>query len=93
MTYVWLMIFQLISNDRYQSSEHRVLANRIGPRVSIASFLTTGPRQTTKLYGPIMELLSEENPAKYRATTTKEYSDHLRSKGLDGTPALLHFKL
>ncbi|TKY53705.1 1-aminocyclopropane-1-carboxylate oxidase-like 1 [Spatholobus suberectus] len=30
---------QLISNDKFKSAQHRVLANPIGPRVSIACFL------------------------------------------------------
>ncbi|KAF3456508.1 hypothetical protein FNV43_RR01160 [Rhamnella rubrinervis] len=29
----------LISNDRFKSSEHRVLANVVGPRISVATFL------------------------------------------------------
>ena len=59
------------------SVEHRVLASRVSPRVSIASFFAT------KVYGPIKELLSEG----------KEYTDYVRAKGHDGTSALLHFKL
>ncbi|KAL3506011.1 hypothetical protein ACH5RR_031393 [Cinchona calisaya] len=86
-------LLQLISNDKYKSSEHRVLANRVGPRVSIASFFTTGPMPTTKLYGPIKELLSEENPPKYRAITVKEYTNHYINKGPNGTSGLLYFKI
>ncbi|CDO99202.1 unnamed protein product [Coffea canephora] len=65
------------------SVEHRVLASRVSPRVSIASFFATGSRPITKVYGPIKELLSEG----------KEYTDYVRAKGHDGTSALLHFKL
>ena len=75
------------------TSKPRILANRVSPRVSVASFLATGPRPITKVYGPIKELLSDDNPPKYRATTVKEYTDYFRAKGLDGTNALLHFKL
>ncbi|KAK8682202.1 hypothetical protein V6N13_054596 [Hibiscus sabdariffa] len=34
-------MLQLITNDKFKSVEHRVLANTEGPRVSVASFFTT----------------------------------------------------
>jgi len=85
--------FRLISNDKYISVEHRVLANKVGPRISVACFFYTGSMPSSKLYGPITELLSEDNPPKYRATTVKDYADYFREKGLDGTSALLHYKI
>ncbi|KAK6145968.1 hypothetical protein DH2020_019837 [Rehmannia glutinosa] len=85
-------VLQLITNDKFKSVEHRVLANNVGPRVSVASFFgKEGP--SSKVYAPIKELLSEDNPAKYRATTSKEYIGYYRAKGLDGKSTLLHFKL
>ncbi|PHT38988.1 Deacetoxyvindoline 4-hydroxylase [Capsicum baccatum] len=51
----------LISNDKYISVEHRVLANKVGPRISVACFFSTGASPSSKLYGPIAELLSEDN--------------------------------
>ncbi|MFS7924721.1 hypothetical protein Hanom_Chr03g00276031 [Helianthus anomalus] len=59
----------------------------------MASFFTTGNIQTEKVYGPITELLSNDNPAKYRGTTLKEYVDYYNAKELDNTSALLHFKI
>ncbi|RDX72844.1 1-aminocyclopropane-1-carboxylate oxidase-like 1, partial [Mucuna pruriens] len=83
----------LITNDRFKSVEHRVLANLVGPRISVACFFSTGYQSSPKLYGPIKELLSEDNPPKYRETTVAEYVGYFNAKGLDGTSALQHFRI
>ncbi|GJU43364.1 1-aminocyclopropane-1-carboxylate oxidase homolog 1-like protein [Tanacetum coccineum] len=86
-------ILQLITNDKFVSAQHKVLANKISPRVSVASFFSTGSIPTLKVFELMKELLSEDNPPKYRGTTVKEYVDYFNGKGLDGTPALLNFKI
>ncbi|KAI5440629.1 hypothetical protein KIW84_010201 [Lathyrus oleraceus] len=79
----------LVTNDRFKSVEHRVMANIIGPRVSVACFL----RGQEKLYGPIKELLSKDNPPRYRETTGTDFLAYYHAKGLDGSSALQHFKI
>ncbi|KAJ8764585.1 hypothetical protein K2173_006457 [Erythroxylum novogranatense] len=86
-------LLQLSTNDKYKSAEHRVLANRQGPRVSVAGFFTTAFMPNSRLYGPIKEMLSEENPPKYRETTVQEFVACSLARGLDGGSALLDFKL
>lgn len=47
----------------------------------------------TKVYGPIKELLSEENPPIYRNSSIGEIMAHHFAKGLDGNHALNPFRL
>ncbi|PRQ36507.1 putative deacetoxyvindoline 4-hydroxylase [Rosa chinensis] len=85
-------LLQLISNDRFKSVEHQVLANLEGPRVSIACFFTLHLYPSTRLYGPINELLSENHPPVYRETSLQDFIAYYDGKGLDGNSALTHFK-
>ena len=84
---------QLISNDKLKSVQHRVLANKVGPRISVASFFSTRLFPSSRLYGPIKELLSDENPPIYKEITEREFATYYLSKGLDGRSALDYFKL
>ncbi|KAK9905427.1 hypothetical protein M0R45_000151 [Rubus argutus] len=85
-------LLQLISNDRFKSVEHQVLANHEGPRVSIACFFTLHLYPSSRLYGPIHELLSEDHPPVYRETSLQDFIAYYDRKGLDGNSALTHFK-
>lgn len=82
-----------MTNDKFISVEHRVLANRAGPRISVASFFSTSMLPNSTVYGPIKELISEENPPKYRNINLKEYTNGYFEKGLDGTSYLSNFKI
>ncbi|XP_042482528.1 1-aminocyclopropane-1-carboxylate oxidase homolog 1-like [Macadamia integrifolia] len=86
-------LLQLISNNKFKSAEHRVLAHKVGPRLSVACFFTTGFHPSTRIYRPIEELLLEGDPPIYRETTVLEYHTLYRAKGVDGTSTLEHFKL
>ena len=84
---------QLITNDKFVSANHRVPANREGPRVSIASFFSSSALPNSTLYGPMKELVSEENPPKYKDITIKEYTEGYFEKGLDGTSYLSNIRI
>ncbi|KAL2921393.1 1-aminocyclopropane-1-carboxylate oxidase-like protein 1 [Bienertia sinuspersici] len=82
---------QMVSNDKLKSVYHRVIAKTIGPRISIAFFFK-GLIKSPKLYGPIKELISEEEPPLYRDFTLEEFLTHFVNRPLD-QPGIDHFKL
>jgi len=82
---------QILSNDKFKSVDHRVVANRIGPRISVACFFT-GVAVPPKLYGPIEELISEESPKVYKEFAVGEYMRKFFSRALDKS-CLDHYKL
>lgn len=84
-------MFQIISNDEFKSAEHRVVANQVGPRISTACFFT-GIVAPPKMYGPIEELITEENPPIYEEFTVSNYISKFFSKAIDKS-SLDEFKL
>ncbi|CAN1291991.1 1-aminocyclopropane-1-carboxylate oxidase homolog 6 [Linum perenne] len=84
----------LITNDKFKSAEHRVVVgdDKVGSRASVASLFYPSSSYKLTPYGPPKELLSHGSPAIYRDTHFTEFMAHFRSKGLDGKPALTHFK-
>lgn len=85
---------QLITNDKFMSVEHRVLARSMGSRVSAACFFYPSAEQMVKAYGPIKELLSEDNPARYREVSYIDFVTHYQKKNVrGGHSALANFKV
>ncbi|KAL8140051.1 hypothetical protein V2J09_006072 [Rumex salicifolius] len=92
-------LLQLVTNDQFKSVKHRVLTLGVGPRISIACFFRTHlnrPVEKCRLYGPIKELLTQDNPPIYKETTITDYLNSFFGKGLDsldGTTGLSSLKL
>nr|XP_017227105.1 PREDICTED: 1-aminocyclopropane-1-carboxylate oxidase homolog 1-like isoform X2 [Daucus carota subsp. sativus] len=86
-------LLQLITNDRFISAEHRVIAKHVGPRISVACIFYTGLNPTLKRYQPIQELLSDDNPPKYGKTTVKDYLLCCQMNNIFGKDALSYFKI
>ncbi|KAL6638617.1 hypothetical protein ACP70R_023728 [Stipagrostis hirtigluma subsp. patula] len=89
-------LLELVSNGRLKSVEHRVVANQSKDRarVSVACFCNADILRSTRVYGPIPELTSEDGePPLYRGVTVPEFLAHYDKKGLDGRPTLHDFLL
>lgn len=87
---------QLITNDKFKSVKHRALSRKTGTRISVANFIKPqhcpdGGNQ--RVYGPIKEVLKEEEVALYKETTYKDYETFYFLNCDDGTTKLPHFKL
>ncbi|MCE3052037.1 hypothetical protein HAX54_051443 [Datura stramonium] len=73
---------QILSNDKFLSVNHRVVANKVGPRMSVACFFT-GVFKPPKMYGPINEFISEEKPPLYKEFLVSDYITKFFYKPLD----------
>lgn len=86
-------LMQIISNDKFISVEHRVLAQPVGPRISVASFFTPSINAMGKPFAPVEELLSEESPAVYREFMFREYCEYYKNKPEALTTAKSYYKI
>lgn len=85
-------ILQMMSNGKYKSVEHRVMANPLPEaRVSIAVFLNPSIRDN--LYGPFPEIISPEEPARYREFTLPDYMKRFFSKELEGKSLTDYYRI
>ncbi|CAN1807384.1 Deacetoxyvindoline 4-hydroxylase [Linum perenne] len=72
--------------------QHRVRVTSVEPRVSVAAYFGN-PSLASRMYGPIEELLTEDNPAKYKEITIREFFLRSYQKGFDGNSVLPLLKL
>lgn len=83
---------QLISNGKFRSVQHRVVAQSVGPRVSVACFFRRqGAATSTRVLQPIFA----DGEARYRSTTMVELVRRYRAKGkgLEESSLLQHLRL
>ena len=57
-----------------------MLVNRVRSRVSVTSGFSPTFFASSKLYSPIKELVSEENPPKYEEATMADHVAYLRGE-------------
>uniref|UniRef100_M8BGH3 1-aminocyclopropane-1-carboxylate oxidase-1-like protein n=1 Tax=Aegilops tauschii TaxID=37682 RepID=M8BGH3_AEGTA len=83
---------QLMSNNRFKSVEHRVVANSVDSRVSVACFIAPTP-SSARVLAPIVT--GDGAVARYRSTTVDDMFRYYRNrtKALNGTSALQHFTI
>ena len=91
---VWdFCLTQMITNDKLKSIEHRVVANRVGPRISAAMFFKgKSPSSNYKVYRPVEELISAENPRAYKDFTLGEFFNRFISQSV-GESRFDHFRV
>ncbi|KAM7253747.1 hypothetical protein ACFE04_031429 [Oxalis oulophora] len=86
-------LMQVVTNNKFKSVVHRVLVGKVKSRVSTACFFFPSSRKFDSLYGPVKELLSENNQPIYQEVCASEYLTYYQAKGFGTTSTLLHFKL
>ncbi|KAG6415701.1 hypothetical protein SASPL_123115 [Salvia splendens] len=86
-------LLQLVSNGKLRSNEHRAIANRMGPRISVACFFSGPIDERGKIYGPIEELITKQNPAVYKGVAMGDYVMNFLATGMEDYRALDYYKI
>ncbi|KAK8478401.1 hypothetical protein V6N13_136609 [Hibiscus sabdariffa] len=72
---------QILSNGRYRSVEHRVVANGSNNRISVPIFVNPRP---TDMIGPLSELIASGEKPIYKQVLYSDYVKHFFRKAHDG---------
>ncbi|GMI97377.1 hypothetical protein like AT1G55290 [Hibiscus trionum] len=78
-------VLQIMSNDKYKSVEHRVVANGSKNRVSVPVFVTPRPNA---VIGPLSEAMESGEQPLYKEVVYSDYSSHHFGKKHDGKKSL-----
>lgn len=82
---------QIMSNGKYKSIEHRVIANGSKDRISIPLFVNPKP---SEVIGPLEEVLEEsDEKAKYKKVLYSDYTLYFYRKAHDGKATLEFAKI
>lgn len=77
--------WQILSNGRYKSAEHRVRTTSKQSRVSIPIF--TVPKPTEKI-GPLPQLVERDGVARYREVIFEDYMNNFFGNAHEGKKSL-----
>ncbi|KAF8408982.1 hypothetical protein HHK36_005053 [Tetracentron sinense] len=83
-------ILEIMSNGIYRSIEHRVAANSVKERLSIAMFFN--PKLEGE-FGPAPSLINPKNPALFKRVAVQKYYQDFFSRKLDGKSFLETMKI
>ncbi|PNY05509.1 1-aminocyclopropane-1-carboxylate oxidase 11 [Trifolium pratense] len=83
-------VLQIMSNGRYKSIEHRVVANRNKTRISMPIFVNPTP---DSVIGPLPEMLENGDEPQYKQVVFSDYFKYFFSKGHDGKKTIEFAKI
>jgi isopenicillin N synthase-like dioxygenase len=84
------LILQILSNELYNSVEHRVNVNTTKERISIALFFN--PKFEAEI-GPATTLLNPNKPPLFRRVGMEKYVKDFFSRRLNGKTYLEHMRI